>query len=101
MCGCPAMHTRAMPHNWARKSQPIAFGTGLIALDLILDSRDSGKAAVAAGGTCGNVLAILAFFGWESHAVARLGGDIGSRQVHMLLEKAGVSLDFAELTPPC
>jgi sugar/nucleoside kinase (ribokinase family) len=78
----------------------MAFGTGLIALDVILDAQlDSTGPHLAAGGTCGNVLAILSYLGWESHAIARFGSDTPSRRVQRLLAEAGVSLDFAKLTP--
>src|SRR5438445_8525678 len=39
-------------------SKPTAWGIGLIALDLILDGGDP-KPRLSAGGTCGNVMAIL------------------------------------------
>jgi sugar/nucleoside kinase (ribokinase family) len=91
-----------MPRNPQPLPQPIAFGTGLIALDVILDGQlGSAEAHLAAGGTCANVLAILAYLGWESHAVARLGADAPSRRVHRLLSEVGVSLEFGELEPTC
>ena len=40
-------------------------GIGLIALDLLIQC-DEKSPSVAAGGTCGNVLAILALLGWQS-----------------------------------
>jgi len=47
-------------------------GTGLIALDIVLNGRSTSPVGLWAGGTCGNVLTILAFLGWESYPVARL-----------------------------
>jgi hypothetical protein len=84
------------------KLRPIVFGTGLVAMDVILHEEDGhSQARLAAGGTCGNVLAILAYLGWESHTIARLGFDPASRRVSDLLTKAGVSMDFAALEPVC
>ena len=48
------------------------WGTGLIAMDII--ESDQGEFA-AAGGSCGNVMAILAWLGWATTPVARLGDD--------------------------
>jgi fructokinase len=64
-----------------------ALGSGFIALDVI--EGDAGDHR-AAGGTCGNVLAILAWLGWRSAPVARLGKDVAGRWVVKELEQAGV-----------
>ncbi len=82
----------------ARKivDQPIAMGTGLLALDVILAG---GSPIVAAGGTCGNVMAILGWLGWQTMPVARLNGDAAARVVREDLLKFGVRLDLAEQTP--
>ncbi len=49
-------------------------GTGLIALDILL--RDENSAVYSAlGGSTGNVLAILAHFGWNSFPIAHIGTD--------------------------
>ena len=65
----------------------LAVGAGFIALDVI--QGDHGD-KVAAGGTCGNVMAILAWLGWRSVPVARLGNDAPARLVQDELEAAGV-----------
>jgi fructokinase len=82
----------------ARKTvdQPIAMGTGLLALDVILAG---GSPIFAAGGTCGNVMAILGWLGWQTMPVARLNGDAAARVVREDLLKFGVRLDWAEQTP--
>lgn len=55
---------------------PSVVGTGLIVLDVTVSEVTPASAhAVWAGGTCGNVLAILSFFGWKSHALGRIGHD--------------------------
>ena len=77
----------------------VAFGTGLIALDVIIDSETTVKPTLVAGGTCGNVLASLAFFGWTSYPVARLNGDAASRILQEDLAGWGVELKFATQVP--
>jgi len=73
------------------KARPssLAVGAGFVALDLI--QGDKGD-KLAAGGTCGNVMAILAWLGWHSVPIARLGEDTPARIVRADLESAGVDL---------
>jgi len=58
--------------------RPTVFGSGLIALDLIVSPESSSSFQAHAGGTCGNVLTVLAYLGWASYPVARLGDDAAS-----------------------
>lgn len=66
-----------------------ALGSGFVALDVV--DGDRGQFA-AAGGSCGNVLTMLAWFGWSSAPVARLGADPASDIVCEDLEAFGVQL---------
>lgn len=50
-------------------------GTGLVALDVILNGTPTTPAKLCAGGSCGNVLSILAFLGWKSKPIARLSDN--------------------------
>ena len=75
------------------------YGTGLLSLDLIFRPGDEQPTQWFAGGTCGNVLAILSFLGWKSFPITRLNGDIASLLVQRDLIDLGVSLDYATLTP--
>jgi sugar/nucleoside kinase (ribokinase family) len=62
--------------NTRKTSVPRVVGTGLIVLDITVSAVTSAPAhPVWTGGTCGNVLSILSFLGWESHAVGRIGND--------------------------
>ena len=78
---------------------PKVFGAGLIALDLVLGMDPDAPVKSWAGGTCGNVLSILAFLGWESFPIARMNGDAASKRVLADLGKWGVQLDFAQCEP--
>ena len=75
------------------------FGTGLLTLDLVFGPDDEHPCRWYTGGTCGNVLAILSYFGWSSFPITRLNGDIASQIVERDLDHWGVNLDYAKLTP--
>lgn len=83
---------------------PVIIGTGLIALDVIMGADRSHEHVLAAGGTCGNVLAVLSYLGWMAYPVGRLKGDAASGDAASVLvrddlQRWGVNLDFASLTP--
>src|SRR3989304_7930160 len=80
-------------------SRPSIYGTGLIALDLVISTDESQPIRSWLGGTCGNVLAILSYLGWDSYPIARLNGDVASLRVKSDLLRWGIHLDFVECTP--
>ncbi|MBY0247560.1 MAG: carbohydrate kinase family protein [Nitrospiraceae bacterium] len=80
-------------------SKPAIWGTGFIALDLILSGTSKKSRWLWAGGTCGNVLTILSFLGWEAYPISRLNGDAASRLVQQDLARWGVHLKFAKSIP--
>lgn len=80
-------------------SRPSIYGTGLIALDLVISADESQPVRSWTGGTCGNVLTILGFLGWDSYPIARLNGDVASLRVKSDLLRWEVHLDFAECAP--
>ena len=55
--------------------KPICIGTGLVALDVILNGSPTASPKLSAGGSCGNVLSILGYLGWNSFPIARLADD--------------------------
>lgn len=61
--------------------KPTIVGTGLISLDWILGPDGSKARRLYAGGTCGNVLIIMSYLGWNSYPVARMNGDKASKLV--------------------
>lgn len=83
----------------ASQSKPSVVGTGLIALDVIINAEDPRLSKRWAGGTCGNVLIILSYLGWDSYPVSRLNGETASRRVLRDLKKWKVHLDFAKSEP--
>lgn len=78
---------------------PVIVGTGLIALDVIYGPDEGTEPLVAAGGTCGNVLAALSYLGWDAYPVARLSNDGSAGAVREDLVRWGVKLDFLSIPP--
>lgn len=79
--------------------RPQAFGTGLIALDLVISANPEIPVRSWAGGTCGNVLSILSYLGWDTYPIARLNGDAASKRIRADMKRWGVHLDFAGCSP--
>ena len=75
------------------------FGTGLIALDLVMGVDEQTPVRSWAGGTCGNVLSIMAYLGWDAFPIARMNGDPASQRVKADMRKWGVQLKFAGCSP--
>lgn len=82
-------------------SKPTIFGTGLIALDLVIGAEPDSPVRSWAGGTCGNVLTILAYLGWSSFPIARMNGDPASHRVKADMKRWGVRMDFSGCGPKC
>ena len=78
-------------------TRPRVFGTGLIALDLVIGADPETPVRSWTGGTCGNVLCILAYLGWDAYAVARMDNDVASEYVRADMRRWGVHLDWVRL----
>lgn len=80
---------------------PVCIGVGFVAADIVEGRTEE---FVAAGGSCGNVMTILAWLGWKSYPVARLGKDWAASVVRkefkaIGLENAFLSEEKAVQTP--
>ena len=75
-----------------RKHIPSVVGTGLIALDIVTNNHQNTPLHFWSGGSCGNVLIILAYLGWHSYPVARLGSDNAAKTITNDMRKHGVNL---------
>jgi sugar/nucleoside kinase (ribokinase family) len=82
-----------------KKNTPVVIGTGLIALDVVIHGNEYQLSQRWAGGTCGNVLIILSYFGWSAYPVSRLNGETASRRVLRDLKRWKLQLDFAKSVP--
>lgn len=81
------------------KLRPSIIGTGLIALDVVINEDVRASPRLWAGGTCGNVLTILSYLNWQSFPIARFGEDKAAQLVRHDLQKWGVCLDWSSLEP--
>lgn len=68
-----------------------AMGTGFVAMDVVEGLEAT---FASAGGSCGNVMALLSWLGWASFPVARLGCDEPGDFVVHDLQFDGVNTDF-------
>ena len=83
-----------------RKGAPVCVGSGFVALDLILVGREQCHPSFTfAGGSCGNVLAILAFLGWDAVPVIRLKDDDEAAKLVADLERWSVNTRFVLKEP--
>lgn len=78
---------------------PRAYGAGLVALDLLISANPASPIQAWAGGTCGNVLSILSYLGWDTYPIARLGDDATSQRIENDLSQWGVKSDFLRCAP--
>jgi fructokinase len=76
------------------KQAPTVLGSGLLALDIVISEVSREPPRYWAGGTCGNVLTVLSYLGWESKPVARLQGGTAAQRILQDLKRWGVSERF-------
>lgn len=71
---------KSVSEAMGRSDGPISVGIGFVALDLLIKGKERVLPnSKNVGGSCGNVMAILAYFRWNSFPVARLGKDTRSK----------------------
>lgn len=80
------------------EQKPTCIGTGLLALDAVINIENNIYPQLYAGGSCGNVLSILAFLGWNALPVARLADNRASRILECDLKHWDVDTSFIEHT---
>jgi fructokinase len=79
----------------AARRPPTCVGSGFVALDLIyIGHGHTEPDFIFAGGSCGNVLTILAFLGWDSVPVIRLKDDEEANRLIADLQKWQVNTRF-------
>lgn len=80
------------------QSNLTCIGTGLVALDVVISNDMQIPAHFLAGGSCGNVLTILSYFGWQSYPIARLSDNGASSLLLEDLKQWLVNSDFMTFT---
>lgn len=63
------------------KSKPTCLGTGLVALDVILNGSPTTPAKLCVGGSCGNIISILSYLGWNAKPIARLSKNTAAKNI--------------------
>lgn len=79
------------------KNIPICFGAGLVALDVIMNGSPVTLPKLSAGGSCGNVLSILGYLGWNSYPVARLRDDMAGAEIVQDLKRWDIHTDHISI----
>lgn len=99
--GKPSRLNGSSPANGLLRhpSTTTALGTGFLALDIVIAEGREHHPRTWAGGTCGNVLAILAYMGWRAYPVATLGVDAGATRLIADLTEIGVDVRFIRKDP--
>jgi fructokinase len=77
---------------------PLATGTGLVALDVVLSDDQPVEPRYWAGGTCGNVLVALSYLGWRSAPIVRLREGAAANGLLADLKRWGVMTSFVTLS---
>jgi sugar/nucleoside kinase (ribokinase family) len=68
---------------------------GAVTLDVIIDDMDdTNPPRLSAGGTCGNVLAILSYLGWSTMSLTTLRDDLAAKAICGDFAKWGVDTRF-------
>jgi len=73
---------------------PICTGIGLLALDVILNGSPQTPPRFHAGGSCGNVLTILSYLGWNTFPIARLADNNASKELIKDLKRWNVNTEL-------
>jgi fructokinase len=80
------------------RNKNTCIGTGLVALDVILNGKPETLPKLTAGGSCGNVLTILSFFGWKSYPIARFANNLATREIEEDLKRWKVGTNLISKT---
>lgn len=76
------------------ETKNIIVGAGLISLDVLIRDGERLPVSYYVGGTCGNVLMILAHMGWDAYPIARLDGTKDTTRLLADMKRNGVHTDY-------
>ncbi|MGI8583301.1 MAG: hypothetical protein ACR2KX_13965 [Chitinophagaceae bacterium] len=83
--------------NIIKGNKPTCTGVGLLALDIVLNGDKKKLSKTFAGGSCGNVLSILSFLGWNSYPIARFSNTLATDEIMSDLYKWKVKDDLINI----
>lgn len=72
----------------------IIVGAGLISLDVLIRDGERLPVSYYVGGTCGNVMMILAHMGWDAYPIARLDGTKDTTRLLADMKRNSVHTDY-------
>lgn len=72
----------------------ICIGAGLISLDVLIRDGEQFPISYYVGGTCGNVMMILSYMGWNTYPIARLDGTKDAMRIQADMMKHNVHTNF-------
>ena len=75
-------------------TKKLCLGTGFVALDIVRSINGRSTEQRYAGGSCGNVLTILAYLGWRTAPIARIGDDQPGMELVKDLKRWSVDTHF-------
>lgn len=76
---------------------PLAMGTGLIALDVVITEGDLSKPLLMTGGTCGNVLLALSYLGFRVAPICRLEDNEAAALIQEEFLEWGVDTSYVSV----
>jgi sugar/nucleoside kinase (ribokinase family) len=79
------------------ENKPTCIGTGLVALDIIINGKINTPTKIFAGGSCGNIMAILSLFGWETFPIARLKSNNAAKKLILDFKKWKVNTNLISI----
>jgi fructokinase len=80
--------------------KPTCVGTGLVALDVMINGNPQTPEGCWTGGSCGNVLTILSYLGWKSFPLAKLGNDPAAAEIFQDIHKWNVNTSLISVGQP-
>lgn len=92
------MNKQYSKHQPQIKLKPCIVGTGLVSVDVVVNLSTDDEVQYFAGGTCGNVLTILSYLGWDARPISRLKDDLPAQWLVHDLAKWDVDTSFISRT---
>lgn len=80
--------------NNVKINENVCIGSGLVALDVVMNGNPHNPRQLFAGGSCGNVITILSYLKWKTLPIARLKDNKATERLLLDLEKWKVDISL-------